>query len=65
MGFLKKRFWLLVGAGGCWWIYFGLCWVVVGGGGYILAGGERWWLIYFGWWRVMVAGDGYVLAGGG
>ena len=37
---------MLVGDGGCWWIYFGWRWVVAGGGGYILAGG---------WWRWVVA----------
>ena len=39
MGFLKKRFWLLVGGGGWLWIYFGWWWEVVRGCGYILSGG--------------------------
>ena len=32
MGFLKKGF-------GCWWVLVDISWLVVGGGGYILAGG--------------------------
>ena len=54
-GFLKKRFSLLVG-GGCWWIYLGWRWVVVGGGGYILAGGVKWWVVVDGdgWWHNLV-----------
>ena len=47
-----------LGDGGCWWMYCGWWWVVVGCDGYILAGGGGWWWIYFGWWRVVVGGDG-------
>ena len=59
---------------------FGCWWVMVGVGGYILAGGGWWWVvldifwlvvgaggqwwIYFGWWSLMVDGGGYILAGG-
>ena len=37
-----------------WWSIF---WVVVGGGGYFLAGRGQWWMV--------VSGGGYILAGGG
>ena len=38
-------------------------WVVVGGDGYILAGGEWWWVVVDIFW--LVEGDGeYILAGG-
>ena len=45
--------WLLLGGG----IFFDWCWVVVRGGGYILAGGR--------WWWVVVDGSGYILSGVG
>ena len=47
------------------WMYFGLRWVVVDGGGYILAVGAWRWEIYFGWWWVVVDGGEYIMAGGG
>ena len=50
--------WLLLGAGSLfgwrWWIYCGWCWVMVGGGKYILAGGTWWWVV------VQVVGGGIV-----
>ena len=49
-GFLIKKFWL-------WW-------VMVNGGGYILAG-SGWWWIYFSWWWVLVGDSRDILAGGG
>ena len=41
-------FWLMVGDGGCWWIYFDW-WGVVGAGG-------RWWMVVgrSGWWHSLV-----------
>ena len=48
---------MLVGNGGCWWIYFGCRWVVVGGGGW-------WWVMVDIFWLV-VDGNGYILAGDG
>ena len=36
---------------------FGCWWVVVGLGGYVMAGGG--WCIYFGWWWVVVDGGGW------
>ena len=46
---------------GLWWIYFGKSWVVVGVGGYILAGGGWWMVIVDGgeWWWVVVDGGGW------
>ena len=44
-------FWLVVGDGGWWWVYYDWWWLIVGGGGT--------WGIYFGWWWVMVDGGGW------
>ena len=68
-------FWSLLGGGpffGWWWVVVDIYWLVVGGCGYILAGGGWWWVvvdmiwlvvggggwwqIYFGWWWVVVGG---------
>ena len=43
---------------------FGSWWVVVGVGGYSLAGGGWWWVVLDIFWLV-VGGDGYILVGGG
>ena len=70
-----NTFWLLRGGGpffGKWKVVVDIFWLVVGGSGYILAGGGCWWVvldifwlvvggggwwwIYFGWWWVVVAG---------
>ena len=55
-----NKFWILWGSGpffGKWQVVVDIFWLVVGGGGYILAGG--------GWLRVVVGSCGYILAGGG
>ena len=60
-------FWLLRSGGpffGKWKVAVDIFWLVVGGCGYILAGGGWWWT-YFGWWWVAVGGGGYILDGGG
>ena len=45
IGFLQKRFWLLVGGGGCWWTYLGWWWVVVDIFWLVVGGGGWWWVV--------------------
>ena len=48
--------WLLRGDGsffGKWWVVVDIFSLVLGDGGYILAGGG-WCQIYFGWWWIVV-----------
>ena len=39
---------MLMGGGGCWLIYLGWWWMVVGAGKYILADGGSWWWVVVG-----------------
>ena len=59
--------WLLRGDGpffGKWWVVVDIFWLVLGGGGYILADGGWSWVVVDIFWLV-VGGGGYILAGGG
>ena len=72
-----NKFWILWGSGpffGKWQVVVDIFWLVVGGGGYILAGdgwwwvvvdifwlvmvGGGWWWTYFGWWWVLLGRGG-------
>ena len=59
-GFLTKK---VLAVGEQWWVLVDISWLVVGGGGYILAG-VGWWWIYFGWCWVVVDIFWLVMGGG-
>ena len=61
------KWWVVVhvlAGGGRWQIYFGQCWVEVGGGGYILAGDGWWWVAVDIFWLVVGSGGQWLIYSG-
>ena len=53
---MVDMFWLVVGGGECWGIYFGWSWVVVDIFWLVVGRGRWWWMVVGGggWWHSLV-----------